>query len=54
MEKDGKRTACERKKNKGYHEEKDSTDSSNKSCRMLQTKNNTRPQKKIIPFDAPT
>ena len=54
MEKDGKRTTCERKKNKGYHEEKDSTDSSNKSCRMLQTKIDTPPQKKTTPLSAPT
>ena len=52
--KDGKRTTCERKNNKGYHEEKDSRDSSNKSCGMLQTKIDTLPQKKITPSDAPT
>ena len=46
MEKDGKRTTCERKTNKGFHEEKDSRDSSNKYCRMLQTKIDTPPQKK--------
>ena len=52
--KDGKRSICERKTNKGYHEEKDSRDSSNKSCGMLQTKIDTLPQKKITPSDAPT
>ena len=52
--KDGKRTKCERKNNNGYHEEKDSRDSSNKSCRILQTKIVTPPQKKITPSDAPT
>ena len=39
---------------KGYHEEKNSRDSSNKSCRTVQTKIDTPPQKKIIPSDAPT
>ena len=52
--KDGRRTTCERKNNKGYHEEKDSRDSSKKSCRMLQTKIDTPPQNKITPLDAPT
>ena len=48
-----KKTKCERKKNKGYHEEKDSRDSTKKSCRTVQTKIDTPPQKKIIPSDAP-
>ena len=52
--KDGKRTTCERKTNKGYHEEKDNRDRSNKYCRMSQTKIDTTPQKKITPSDAPT
>ena len=36
--------------NKGYHEEKDSRDSSKKSCRMLQTKIDTPQQKKITQY----
>ena len=42
------------KTNKGYHEEKDSRDSSTKYCRMLQTKIDTPPKKIITPSDAPT
>ena len=52
--KDGKRTKCERKNSNGYHEGKDSRDSSNKSCRILETKIVTPPQKKITPSDALT
>ena len=35
MEKVWKKNDIREKNNKGYHEEKDSSDSSNKSCRML-------------------
>ena len=43
----------ERKKNIGNIEEKGSSQSSNKSCRMLKTKKDTPPQKKITTSDAP-
>ena len=39
----GKRTRCERKNNKEYNEEKDTFHSCNKSCLMIQTKNDTSP-----------
>ena len=52
--KDGKRTTCERKHNTEYDKEKDSRNSSTKLCRMIQTKHDTPPQKKITATDAPT
>ena len=52
--KDGQRKIYERKNIKGSTEEKDSTYSSKKSCRKLQTKNNITPTEKIILSDAPT
>ena len=41
------------KKNIGNIEEKGSSQSNDKSCRMLKTKNDTPPQKKITTSDAP-
>ena len=51
--KDGKRTTCERKHNTEYDKLKDSRNISTKLCRMIQTKHDTPPQKKITATDAP-
>ena len=43
-----------REKNKSSTDEKNSSNSSKKLCRMSTTKINTPPQKAIVPSDAPT
>ena len=44
----------ERKHNTDDDKEKDSRNSSTKLCRIIQTKHDTPPQKKITATDAPT
>ena len=43
-----------RKNDTEYNTEKDSSNNSNLSCRMIQTKNDTPPQQEITVSDAPT